>query len=170
LDGDPPLVFTLGTTAVNEPGAFFAESLAAARDLGLRSVLLAGPRARATLPEAASDAIAVEYAPHDLLFPHALAVVHQGGIGTLAEAMQAGKPMLIMPYAHDQTDNAWRAARLGVARVISRRHYQSDALRLEMSRVLKDPTAFDAAAAAAIAIARESGAKIAAELILDALT
>jgi UDP:flavonoid glycosyltransferase YjiC (YdhE family) len=169
LDGDPPLVFTLGTTAVNEPGAFFAESLAAARDLGLRSVLLAGPQARATLPEPSSDAIAVEYAPHDLLFPHALAVVHQGGIGTLAEAMQAGKSMLIMPYAHDQADNAWRAARLGIARVISRRHYRSAALQHELSRLLKDPVALDAAASAASDIAQESGATTAADLILDAL-
>ena len=33
--------------------------------------------------------------------------------------------MLIMPYAHDQADNAWRAHRLGVARVIARGRYRS---------------------------------------------
>ena len=53
-----------------------------------------------------SDVITVPYAPHELVFPFARAIVHQGGIGTLAEALLAGKPMLIMPYAHDQADNA----------------------------------------------------------------
>ena len=42
--GDPPIVFTLGTTAVNDPGSFYEESVAAVRRLGRRAVLLVGRR------------------------------------------------------------------------------------------------------------------------------
>jgi rhamnosyltransferase subunit B len=40
-DGPPPIVFTLGSFAVNAPGDFYRQSLAAARALGHRCVLLA---------------------------------------------------------------------------------------------------------------------------------
>ena len=61
-----------------------------------------------------------EYAPYSALFPRAALVVHQGGVGTTAQCLRAGKPMLIMPYSHDQPDNARRMRRLKVARVIQR--------------------------------------------------
>jgi UDP:flavonoid glycosyltransferase YjiC (YdhE family) len=45
-------------------------------------------------------------------------VVHQAGIGTLAQALRAGRPQVILPVAFDQPDNARRAAALGVGRVL----------------------------------------------------
>ena len=59
-----------------------------------------------------------EYAPYSALFSRASLVVHQGGVGTTAQCLRAGRPMLIMPYSHDQPDNARRMRRMGVARVI----------------------------------------------------
>jgi UDP:flavonoid glycosyltransferase YjiC (YdhE family) len=41
--GDPPVVFTLGSAAVFDPGTYYRESAAAARRLGRRAVLLVGP-------------------------------------------------------------------------------------------------------------------------------
>jgi UDP:flavonoid glycosyltransferase YjiC (YdhE family) len=163
-------VFTLGTTAVNEPGSFYSESLGAARRLGLRAVLLVGPQSPSELLGASTDTLATPYAPHDLLFPHARAIVHQGGIGTLAEALAAGKPMLIMPYAHDQADNAWRARRLGVARVIARRHYEGRRVARELARLLDDPATITAAELAGHATRGERGAVRAAELIEEVLS
>ena len=61
-----------------------------------------------------------QYAPYTALFPRAAAIVHQGGVGTTAQCLRAGRPMIIMPYSHDQPDNARRMSRLGVARVIQR--------------------------------------------------
>ena len=66
---------------------------------------------------------ACDYAPFSELFPRAAAIVHHGGIGTTGLAMRSGRPMLVMPCAWDQPDNAERVARLGIARIISRRHY-----------------------------------------------
>lgn len=165
--GPPPLVFTLGTTAVNEPGRFYDDSAAAVQELGCRAVLVAGDTPHA--PCLASETIhVVRYASHRLLFPAAAAVVHQGGIGTLAEALRAGKPMVIAPYAHDQGDNAWRASRIGVARVLPRRRYRAGITR-ELAGVLGDGRMRGAAAIAARKSAGEHGAATAATLIVEAL-
>ena len=50
--------------------------------------------------------VAFDYAPFSVLFPRAAAIVHQGGVGTTGQAMRSGRPMLVMPYAHDQAGNA----------------------------------------------------------------
>jgi rhamnosyltransferase subunit B len=163
-NGEPPVVFTLGTTAVNDPGTFYAESADASRHLGLRAVLV-GHGDQEQSAGRSHDVIAVPYAPHDLVFPFACVIVHQGGIGTLSEGLLAGKPMLIMPYAHDQADNAWRADRLGVARVVARGHYRSGRVSHELGRLVDDRTYLDAAMNVARMVSWEHGAKAAADLI-----
>ena len=69
--------------------------------------------------------MAVPYAAHSEVFPRASAIVHQGGIGTTAQAMRAGRPALVVPFAHDQFDNAERVRRLGVAEVVYRSRYNA---------------------------------------------
>ena len=167
--GEPPLVFTLGTTAINDPGTFFEESTMAVKGLGYRAILLAGHDNQQWIDGVSPDVISVPYAPHHMVFPFARAIVHQGGIGTMSEALLAGKPMLIMPYGHDQADNAWRANRLGVARVISRRRYHAAAVGRELRRLLDDPAASVAARHVSGEVAREQGGMRAADLIEAAL-
>lgn len=121
-NGPPPLVFTLGSAAVLDPGVFWRESEAAARLLGMRAVLLVGKQGEGFAQDSETICCA-PYAPYSLLFPRASAVVHQGGVGTTAQALAAGKPMLIMPYSHDQPDNARRLRQLGVAKVLHRERY-----------------------------------------------
>ncbi len=97
--GEPPIVFTLGSAAVLDPGKFYQESIQAAKQLNRRAVLLIGKNAP---PENLStDILAVSYAPYSQIFPYACAIVHQGGIGTTAQALRAGHPTLMMPYSHD---------------------------------------------------------------------
>ena len=59
------------------------------------------------------NVIRVGFAPFRKLFPRCAAVVHHGGIGTVAKALAAGVPQLVLPGAFDQTDNATRVKRLG---------------------------------------------------------
>lgn len=167
-DGEPPVVFTLGTTAVNDPGGFFEESAAAAHRLGRRALLLVGERERWGTG-AGGRVLAAPYAPHHLVFPRAAAIVHQGGIGTLSESLLAGKPMLIVPYAHDQFDNAWRAERLGVAGLLGRRHYREATVSRALARLLDDRAAARAARLVGQTVARERGAGTAADMIEDVL-
>jgi len=125
--GEPPVVFTLGSNVVREAGSFYAESLKAVRRVGCRAVLLVGDDARNQVAGPIPDSVfCCAFAPYMRLFPRAAAVVHQGGIGTTGHAMLAGIPMVIVPHVHDQPDNAHRAAKLGVARVQSRRGYDGE--------------------------------------------
>ena len=95
--GPPPITFTLGSAAVMDPGRFFEESAEAVRRLGTRGLLLMGKNALPTrLP---TELFAAEYAPYSSVFPRSSCVVHQGGVGTTAQAMRAGVPQLVMPYA-----------------------------------------------------------------------
>jgi UDP:flavonoid glycosyltransferase YjiC (YdhE family) len=124
--GEPPIVFTLGSSAVGAAGSFYAESARAAAALGARAVLLAGRSAGDLARSAASSRVfSAEYAPHDELFSRSRAVVHHGGIGTTGQVLRSGRPMLVVPFAHDQPDNAARVARLGVARVLQAQRYDA---------------------------------------------
>jgi rhamnosyltransferase subunit B len=135
--GEPPLVFTLGSANVLSPGVFYPESIEATTQLNRRAVLLMG---RNTLPEdLPKDIIAIDYAPYSKIFPHACAIVHQGGIGTTAQALRAGRPTLIMPYTYDQPDNAARVKRLGTSRTILRTQYSASRVAKELSELIGNP-------------------------------
>src|SRR6185369_5341847 len=73
--GSPPIVFTLGSSAVWVARDFFAESIEAAQRLGQRAVLLVGDERNqpASLP---GKMIALDYAPYQSLLPRATVVVH----------------------------------------------------------------------------------------------
>jgi UDP:flavonoid glycosyltransferase YjiC (YdhE family) len=141
LDAGPaPLVFTLGSSVVNTAGRFYQESVEAARRLGCRAVLLVGTDPQNHLPEPLPEGVlAVPYAPHGDLFPRARAIVHQGGIGTTAQALRAGRPMLVVPHAFDQPDNAARAAKLGVARTLLPKHYVAARVATQLQALLAEP-------------------------------
>jgi UDP:flavonoid glycosyltransferase YjiC (YdhE family) len=91
---------------------------------------------KSSLPESICVA---EYAPYSALFNRASLVVHQGGVGTTAQCMRAGKPMLIMPFSHDQPDNGRRMLRLKVARVIQRGNYTPMRVARRLKAMLAEP-------------------------------
>ncbi len=109
--GAAPLIFTPGT-ANRQAGAYFAHALAAAEALGKRAIFLTPFREQvaAVLPP---GVLWQSYLPLRALLPHAAALIHHGGIGTTAEALQAGTPQLIVALAYDQFDNAARVVALG---------------------------------------------------------
>ena len=169
-EGAPPIVFTLGSAAVGAAGDFFQQSAEVARSLGRRAVLLVGrdPRNR-PVGDLPPGVVAVPYAPHAALFPRASVVVHQGGIGTTGEAMRAGRPMLVVPYSHDQPDHAARLTRLGVARRVPRERYTTALAALEIRRLSEEPSYAERAAAIATQVRAESGALTASHLLAGLL-
>ncbi|HEY0796604.1 MAG TPA: glycosyltransferase [Acidisarcina sp.] len=156
--GPPPLVFTLGTAAVLNAGDFYEQSAAVAVALNQRALLLVGDDVRNMPSRALPDTvIAVRYAPYSLLFRRASLIIHQGGVGATSQALAAGKPMLVVPYSHDQPDNARRVARMGVARVIRRRDYTTRTVERELSALLADTTAHATATRLGGRVAKEHG-------------
>jgi UDP:flavonoid glycosyltransferase YjiC (YdhE family) len=164
--GKPPVVFTLGSAAVLAAGRFYDFSARAAIKLGVRAVLLIGSDPRNRPKHALPDNICVaEYAPYSKLFSRASLVVHQGGVGTTAQCLRAGKPMLIMPYSHDQPDNARRMRRLKVARVIQRGNYTPLRMARKLKGMLAEPLFARRAAQVAHRLEHEDGVRAACDAL-----
>ena len=162
--GEPPIVFGLGSSAVMVAGGFWKEAIEAVEQLGRRAILLAGAAA-GTFGTVPPSVRIFDYLPSSAVFPRAAAIVHSGGIGTLAQALAAGRPQLITPVAFDQPDNARRAAGLGLARVLPFDRATATALARELAIVMADKTCARSAREIGNAIAREDGARTAAEAL-----
>ncbi len=162
--GTPPILFTLGSSAVWDAERFYHESIEAAERLGERAVLLIGHEGNrpSKLPQ---SVIAVEYAPYGEIMPRARVIVHQGGVGTTGEALRAGKPALFMPFSHDQPDNAWRVVRLGIARMLTKRQYRAARVAKELGALLHDERVVRRADEIGRVVRSENGPRRAAELI-----
>jgi rhamnosyltransferase subunit B len=115
------------------------------------------------------DIIAIDYVPYSQIFPHACAIVHQGGIGTTAQALRAGRPTLIMPYSYDQPDNAARVKRLGTSRTIERKHYTAAIVAKELKALLENPNYAIKAAEIGRLVRMENGVSVACDAIEDRL-
>lgn len=161
--GPPPLVFTLGSFAVHAPGNFYAEAAATARRLGQRAVLLTGA---GSALESDDQILVRAYAPHSMLFGHAAAIIHHGGIGTVGQALRAGKPQLVVPHMGDQSDNAERIRQMGLGKVLRARRFTADRAARRIAALIDPARPYIAEAARVGAIvATEHGARDAAQEI-----
>jgi UDP:flavonoid glycosyltransferase YjiC (YdhE family) len=73
--------------------------------------------------------------------------------------------MLVMPCAWDQPDNAERAARLGIARTISRPRYTPARVAAELRRLLDDPGYTQRASMVGVQVRQEDGARVACDAL-----
>ena len=133
-NGDPPLVFTLGT-AMRFAERFFAVSAEVCRTLGRRGILLT--QFREQVPATLSDGVRhFDYVPFSVLLPRCAALIHHGGIGTIAQALRAGVPQLITPMNFDQPSNAARVRALGVGDSIRPAVYTLEAAKRKLESLL----------------------------------
>jgi UDP:flavonoid glycosyltransferase YjiC (YdhE family) len=151
-------VWTLGSAAVFDAGNFYEESVRAAKALKCRALFLVAENALDDLPD---SMLAADYAPYSMVFPRAAAVVHQGGVGTTAQAMRAGVPQLIMPFSHDQPDNAARITRRGIGLSIKRNEYSCERVVPLLKALRQNPTYRSNTAEVAAQIAQENGTQTA---------
>jgi UDP:flavonoid glycosyltransferase YjiC (YdhE family) len=168
-EGAPPIVFTLGTSAVWVARDFYRESIVAAGLLGRRAVLLIGDdrnRPEEALPP---GMIAVNYAPFEALLARASAMVHHGGVGTTSQGLRAGIPTLIVPFAFDQPDNAAHAERLGCSRTLPREKYRAARVARELDMILTKRVYAVRANEIGDLLRKENGAGIASDLIEQVL-
>jgi rhamnosyltransferase subunit B len=136
----------------------------------VRAVLLVGKNPKNHPPRPLPEGVAAfDYAPFSAIFPRTAAVVHQGGIGTMGQALRSGRPMLVVPFAHDQPDNALRAKRLGVARLVYPRHYSARRVARHLRALLEVPGYRDRAGEIARLVRSEDGVGSACEAIEELL-
>jgi rhamnosyltransferase subunit B len=164
-EGEPPIIFTLGSSAVRDAGNFYEESALAAEKLGRRAVLLMGPSLNQLSRSLPKNVFAFDYAPYAQIFPRASVVVHQGGVGTTGQALRAGKPALVMPFGGDQYDNGARVARLGAGRTIMRRDYTAGRVAEEVKELISKAGYREKAAELSNRIRSENGVRVACDVI-----
>ena len=165
--GPAPIVFTLGSSAIHVAGDFYRESIRAARLLKRRAILLVGSDQNRPKEPLSNDIAVFNYAPYGELLPRAAAVVHQGGVGTTGQSMRAGVPMIVVPFAHDQHDNAARVERLGVSRTIARNNYKAERVASELKELLANQSYSRRAREVGSHVRSENGAALAVDLILN---
>ncbi|MBC7930421.1 MAG: glycosyltransferase family 1 protein [Rubrivivax sp.] len=168
-EGEPPIIFTLGSSAIWVAEDFYRESIKAAQKLGQRALLLIGEernRPAEPLPEGVA---AFDYAPYSQVLPRARAVVHQGGVGTTGQGLRAGVPTLVVPFSHDQFDNGARVARAGAGRTLPRSKYNAESAARELRVMLNDESYAVRAAEVGRQVQAENGAVIAVDKIEEVL-
>ena len=86
------------------------------------------------LPKQRSDDVrSFSYLPFSQILPRCAAITYHGGIGTMAQAIKAGIPHLVVPNSHDQPDNGCRIERLGLGFCVPPRRYRAS----EMAATLR---------------------------------
>ena len=136
-DGRPRVAITLGT--VNHDQVAVLRSLidgAVAAGAHVVVGLGAEPASLGSVPAGVS---VHAYVPMSVLLPVADLVAFHGGSGTMLAALAAGTPMIIVPLAADQPDNADRCLAAGVARVIAPDDLDVDAVARAVRTVTTDP-------------------------------
>ena len=134
--GPPPVAITAGSAMV-QGHSFFREAAAAVSQLGRRAIFLTRHASQlpAKLPEGCAH---FTYVPFSALLHRSAAIIHHGGVGTCAQALQAGIPQLIQPMAHDQLDTLSRVRDLGVGIGLRPKHFTRLRIAAALERLEKD--------------------------------
>ena len=139
--GSPPIIFTAGT-AMKHADQFFLDCIESCQLLGQRGILLTQhpEQLPAGLPQNIQQ---FAYLPFSKVLPHALALVHHGGIGTTAQAIAAGIPQVIRPMAHDQPDTAARVEKLGIGASLNPKKFHAASLAEKIKILITSKAVLD---------------------------
>lgn len=108
-----------------------------------------------------------QWIPHSALLPRVSAIVTTGGTGTVLAALAAGVPIVVVPMAWDQPENAWRIAEAGAGIRLAPGQCSPRAIRHAVDRVLSDPSFRENARRLGSDLASYGGAGQAADLLTN---
>ena len=165
--GPAPIVFAPGGSTRGEPGAFFEQSVASARAMERRAIVVAAKKFHGQIPPH-PNILVTGYFPYARLFRHASLVVHSAGIGALGWAARFGVPSLLVPSEWDQFDNARRAQRIDLGRVLDIGNYTAARIVGAIQALERDGKVADGLARMAPILRAEDGAQVACDAV-DAL-
>ncbi len=137
-DGRPRVAITFGTVNAFETMALRA-LIDGAVAAGARVVVALGADP-ATLGAVPAGVDVRAYVPMSDLLPAADVLAFHGGSGTMLAALGAACPMVIVPLAADQPDNADRCVAAGVALVVPRETVTANAVGEAIRAVTTDPS------------------------------
>jgi vancomycin aglycone glucosyltransferase len=164
--GAPPVYVGFGSMAAHAPKDVARIAIDVCRAQGQR-MLLARGWAELTLTDDGDDFFVVGDVNQQALFPRVAAVVHHGGAGTTTTAARAGAAQVVVPQIVDQPEWAARVAELGIGAAHDGSTPTFDSLSAALKTVLTTETRAQAKAVAASI--RIDGAKVAANLLIEAV-
>ncbi|HWR17423.1 MAG TPA: nucleotide disphospho-sugar-binding domain-containing protein [Terriglobales bacterium] len=134
--GEPPVIFTPGSAA-STLHRFFEQSVKALEGTSVRAMMVTNFPEQLP-PNLPSNIRQFGYLPFSEVLPRAALLVHHGGIGTIAQAIKAGIPHLVVPNGHDQFDNGWRIEQLGLGVSIHGTRYKAEKVKAALRKLLHD--------------------------------
>lgn len=140
-----PLVFTPGTGVVDVE-EFFEDARRCCERLALPGVFLSKSY-RAPASALGPRILHLPFVELEPLLARSALLVHHGGIGTTARALQAGIPQVIRARRYDQPDNGQRIERLGLGRFFEPEQGTAEELAAAVAGLLADPAVLQQAAA-----------------------
>jgi UDP:flavonoid glycosyltransferase YjiC (YdhE family) len=151
--GERPLVYaTLGTVVTN--ARTLDVLLAGLAELDADVLLTTGwQNDPADLSAIPANASVERFVPQSEILPRCSLIVTHGGSGSMLGALAHGIPLLVVPHAADQFENAAAAAGAGAARVVMPDELSETAVRDAARALLEDESYRDAAHALAAEIA-----------------
>ena len=138
--------------------------LESARALGRRAVISSG-WSDLKLAASAEDAIVIDEANFQALFPRVAAAVHHGGSGTTTVTSISGTPHVIVPHRYDQFYWAERIEELGIGAAHHGTEPTVESLSAALDRALRPEVAAKAKAVAAEMA--PNGVEVAADLLVN---
>ena len=104
--GRRPAVFTMGSMVMFDPDRFAQIAAESLRLAGQRGIIVGSWAGMDRAARQSDDLYWVQEAPYEWLFPGAACIVHHGGCGTVAAAIHAGVPSILLPQVLCQVDFA----------------------------------------------------------------
>ena len=114
-----------------------------------------------------ANATVERFVPQADVFPHCSVVVSHGGSGTTYGALAHGLPLLMLPHAADQFDNAAAARAAGVAEILIPHEIEATAIRSAVEVLLSEAGYAARAGEIAAEIAAMPDAGAVAEILHD---
>jgi vancomycin aglycone glucosyltransferase len=166
LDAGPPPVY-VGFGSMRAPEDIARIAVEAIRAQG-RRVLISRGWAGLALADDRDDCLVVGEVNQQALFGRVAAVVHHGGAGTTTAACRAGAPQVVIPQWADQPYWASRVTGLGIGTAHDGPAPTTESLSAALRTALAPQRR--ARATAVAGAVRTDGAKVAATLLLDAIS
>jgi vancomycin aglycone glucosyltransferase len=165
--GESPVYVGFGSMAAHAPEDIARVATEASRAQGRRVLLARGWADLAPIDDS-DDCFVVGEVNQQALFRRMAAVVHHGGAGTTTTATLAGAPQVVVPRIADQPYWARRVAELGIGAAHEGLTPTFDSLSAALTTALTPETR--ARARAVAGTIRTDGARVAAKLLLDAVS
>jgi UDP:flavonoid glycosyltransferase YjiC (YdhE family) len=147
-----------------DQGALAQRALDAVAGLPVRALLTAGPALDTGRLRIPANARTVAFVPHRTVLPHASLMVTHAGWQTVNAALADGVPLVCIPDARDQPDNAARVLFVNAGVRVSKKSSPSK-LRSVIASALEDRSIKQGARAMADALARRDGATVMADAL-----